>query len=930
MTLLWIPLLSLLGSVISACTGKLSRNQATSLTAIAPLAALAITLYHAPAVLAGETIRFSAQWIPALGLDISLRLDGLSLLFLFMILGIGLLVILYARYYLSQNDSLPKLFSYLMLFMTAMLGIVMSNNVIQLWVFWELTSISSFLLISYWWHKSEARKGARMALAVTGAGGLALLGGLMLLGDIVGSYNLDTILASKAIIQSHDLYELALVLVLLGAFTKSAQFPFHFWLPHAMAAPTPVSAYLHSATMVKAGIFLLARFYPALAGTDTWFLLVGLTGLTTLLFGAYIALFKHDLKGLLAYSTISHLGLITLLLGLDTQLATVAAIFHIINHATFKASLFMATGIIDHETGTRDMRKLNGMWRYLPYTATLAMVAAAAMAGVPLLNGFLSKEMFFAETLHQQVLGSMSWLIPVLATVAGALSVAYSSRFIHDVFFNGEPIDLPRTPHEAPRYMRVPIEILVVLCILVGIFPHFAVDGILSAASLAVLGQAMPEYKLTIWHGFNLPLLMSGMAVIGGLFIYVNRKYLFQFQASLPPFNAKKIFERFLAVVVNWCQNKIQSTENGSLQRYVFIMLGVVLLASGWPLFEMKQLAGSVPNTPVDIQNAIGAGLLIIGAIATVIWHRIRMVSLLMLSIVGLMVSVAFTRFSAPDLALTQLTVEVATIILLMLALFFLPQSTPRESSSLRILRDVVISSTVGVIIASICYALLTRPLNSISEFFVANAKTGGGGTNVVNVILVDFRGFDTLGEITVLGIAALGIFKLLSRIPLYMPASDSEGRPWSKDRHPILLACISQSLLPLALLVSAYIFLRGHNLPGGGFIAGLVTSIAFILQYMAHGTAWINERFDVNYRKIIASGIAIAMFTGVGSWFFDKPFLTTWFDYFDIPFVGKTELASAIVFDLGVYLTVVGATLMILASLGNMTAKAEKEEVNI
>ena len=930
MTLLWIPLLSLLGSVISACTGKLSRNQATSLTAIAPLAALAITLYHAPAVLAGETIRFSAQWIPALGLDISLRLDGLSLLFLFMILGIGLLVILYARYYLSQNDSLPKLFSYLMLFMTAMLGIVMSNNVIQLWVFWELTSISSFLLISYWWHKSEARKGARMALAVTGAGGLALLGGLMLLGDIVGSYNLDTILASKAIIQSHDLYELALVLVLLGAFTKSAQFPFHFWLPHAMAAPTPVSAYLHSATMVKAGIFLLARFYPALAGTDTWFLLVGLTGLTTLLFGAYIALFKHDLKGLLAYSTISHLGLITLLLGLDTQLATVAAIFHIINHATFKASLFMATGIIDHETGTRDMRKLNGMWRYLPYTATLAMVAAAAMAGVPLLNGFLSKEMFFAETLHQQVLGSMSWLIPVLATVAGALSVAYSSRFIHDVFFNGEPIDLPRTPHEAPRYMRVPIEILVVLCILVGIFPHFAVDGILSAASLAVLGQAMPEYKLTIWHGFNLPLLMSGMAVIGGLFIYVNRKYLFQFQASLPPFNAKKIFERFLAVVVNWCQNKIQSTENGSLQRYVFIMLGVVLLASGWPLFEMKQLAGSVPNTPVDIQNAIGAGLLIIGAIATVIWHRIRMVSLLMLSIVGLMVSVAFTRFSAPDLALTQLTVEVATIILLMLALFFLPQSTPRESSSLRILRDVVISSTVGIIIASICYALLTRPLDSISEFFIANAKTGGGGTNVVNVILVDFRGFDTLGEITVLGIAALGIFKLLSRIPLYMPASDSEGRPWSKDRHPILLACISQSLLPLALLVSAYIFLRGHNLPGGGFIAGLVTSIAFILQYMAHGTAWINERFDVNYRKIIASGIAIAMFTGVGSWFFDKPFLTTWFDYFDIPFVGKTELASAIVFDLGVYLTVVGATLMILASLGNMTANAEKEEVNI
>ena len=559
MTLLWIPLLSLIGSVISACTGKLSRNLSTSLTALAPLTALGITLYHAPAVLAGETIRYSFAWIPSIGLDLSLRLDGLSLLFMFMILGIGLLVILYTRYYLSANDSMAKLYSYLMLFMTAMLGIVMSNNVIQLWLFWELTSISSFLLISFWWHKSEARKGARMALAVTGAGGLALLAGLMLLGDIVGSYDLDVILASKAIIQSHDLYEVALVLVLLGAFTKSAQFPFHFWLPHAMAAPTPVSAYLHSATMVKAGIFLLARFHPALAGTDTWFLLVGLTGLATLLFGAYIALFKHDLKGLLAYSTISHLGLITLLLGLDTELATVAAIFHIINHATFKASLFMAVGIIDHETGTRDMRKLNGMWRYLPYTATLAMVAAAAMAGVPLLNGFLSKEMFFAETLHQQVLGSMSWLIPVLATVAGALAVAYSARFIHDVFFNGDPIDLPRTPHEPPRYMRVPIEILVVICLLVGMFPHFTIDGILSAASLAVLGKEMPVYELAIWHGFNLPLLMSAMAIAGGLFIYINRKYLFQFQASLPPLNAKKTFERVILSVVAWCQSKVSS-----------------------------------------------------------------------------------------------------------------------------------------------------------------------------------------------------------------------------------------------------------------------------------------------------------------------------------------------------------------------------------
>ena len=930
MTLLWIPLLSLLGSIISSMTGKLTRNQSTGLTMFLPIIALLITISLAPAVFSGEVIRETMSWIPLLGIDIAFRLDGLALLFVFMILGIGILVIFYARYYLSSSDSMPKLYAYLMLFMTAMLGIVMSNNIIQLWFFWELTSISSFLLISYWWHKAEARKGAIMALTITGGGGLALLAGLLLLGNIVGSYNLDVILASREVIQAHAWYEVTLILILLGAFTKSAQFPFHFWLPHAMAAPTPVSAYLHSATMVKAGIFLLARFYPALAGTDLWFILVSLTGLTTLLFGAYVALFKHDLKGLLAYSTISHLGLITLLLGLDTQLAAVAAIFHIINHATFKASLFMATGIIDHETGTRDMRKLNGMWRFMPYTATLAMVAAAAMAGVPLLNGFLSKEMFFAETLHQQLLGSMSWLIPVLATVAGALAVAYSARFIHDVFFNGDPIDLPKQPSEPPRYMRVPIEILVALCLAVGIFPNFIVDDILTAASFSVIGGYVPEFKVALWHGFNLPLLMSAIAVTGGIFLYTQRRYLYQYQASLPTRDAKKGFDSTIYAITKWCQRTISTIENGSLQRYLMLMFTIVLIFSGWPLFEMSQLGGQKQPTPIDVHNAIGAALLMIGAISTVIWHRSRVISLLMISVVGLMVSVAFTRLSAPDLALTQLTVEVVTIVLLMLALFFLPQRSPRESSSIHVLRDLGVSAALGIVVSSVCYALLTRPLESISDFFLVNAKTGGGGTNVVNVILVDFRGFDTLGEISVLGIAALGISKLLANLPLIMPSSDSEGRSWAKERYPILLASISQSLLPLALMVSFYIFLRGHNLPGGGFIAGLITAIAFILQYIAHGSNWIAERLTINYRKIIASGITIALFTGVGSWFFKRPFMTTWFDYFDIPFIGKIELASALVFDLGVYLTVVGATLMILASLGQLTANAPKEGVHV
>ena len=372
-----------------------------------------------------------------------------------------------------------------------------------------------------------------MALTVTGAGGLALLAGFLLIGDIVGTYDIGVIIDSANTIREHSLYPVVLVLVLIGAFTKSAQFPFHFWLPHAMAAPTPVSAYLHSATMVKAGIFLLALLYPVLAGTELWFLLVSLAGLATFLLGAYVAMFKHDLKGVLAYSTISHLGLITLLLGLNTELAAVAALFHIMNHAVFKASLFMAAGIIDHETGTRDMRELSGLWRFMPYTATLTMVSALSMAGIPLFNGFLSKEMFFAETLEQAVFGSLSWMVPIFATVGGVLSVAYSLRFIQDVFFKGEPEALPKTPKEPPILMMLPIALLAVLCILVGVFPGFMAGDLLAiSASTLFPASSLPYYSLSIWHGLNIPLLMSVIAIVGGVVLYINRHPLYRFSFS--------------------------------------------------------------------------------------------------------------------------------------------------------------------------------------------------------------------------------------------------------------------------------------------------------------------------------------------------------------------------------------------------------------
>ena len=918
MTLLLIVFLPLLGAMVPLWTERAGRNWCALTTALGPMVAMALLLIQLPSLFAGETQLFHQAWLPRVGLDLSLRLDGLSMMFALLILGIGLLVILYARYYLKDKDSLGRLYALLLIFMTAMLGIVMSDNLLLLVVFWEMTSLSSFLLIGYWSHNSDARKGARMALAITGAGGLALLAGTLIIGNIVGSFNLGVILTSATTLQQHALYPAALILVLLGAFTKSAQFPFHFWLPHAMAAPTPVSAYLHSATMVKAGVFLLARMYPALSGSELWFYIVTSVGLVTLVFGAYVALFKHDLKGLLAYSTISHLGLITLLFGLSTPMAAVAALFHIINHATFKASLFMAAGIIDHETGTRDMRLLHGLRKYMPHTAVLAMVAAAAMAGVPLLNGFLSKEMFFAETLNVQRFAALDMVVPVLATLAGMFSVAYSLRFIHDVFFNGEPIDLPKyPPHEPPRYMIVPMEILVALCLLVGVLPVYTVEPFLNAATLAVLGAARPDYHIALWHGFNLPLLMSVLALGGGLLIYSQRRWLFRLYGRFWHPDMKLVFERAVQASIRGSQWVTLQLENGSLQRYLVVLLAstvVFCLSLLWPL---ASFTGAEPITPLDPVTVLLGIIAIVGAFGTVLLHHNRFAALLLLSVVGLIVALLFVRFSAPDLALTQLSVEVVTIVLIMLALYFLPQMTPNESNMPRVGRDILLAGTSGIGLGLLAWSVLTRPYNPISDYFLANSKTGGGGTNVVNVILVDFRGFDTLGEITVLAIAAVGIYSLLHGLKLALPRTDVDNRVWDREPHPPILAVMGRILLPLALLVSTYIFVRGHNLPGGGFIAGLITSVAIILQYVTSGVSWVHQRLNLEYRRVAAAGVLIATVTGLGSWVFGYPFLTSTFTYLDWPVVGKFEIASALAFDLGVYLTVVGATLLILAHLG-------------
>jgi multicomponent K+:H+ antiporter subunit A len=953
-TLLLLLVLPFAGSVVAAVLPTNARNAEAWLAGGVALAGLILAAAGYPAIADGLVMRAEVEWLPSLGLNFTLRMDGLAWMLTVLVTGIGVLVVLYARYYMSPDDPVPRFFSYLLGFMGAMLGIVLSGNLIQLIFFWELTSLYSFLLIGYWHHNASARDAARMALTVTSTGGFCLFVGVLVLGHIVGSYDLDRILASGDLIRSHDLYLPALILILLGALTKSAQFPFHFWLPQAMAAPTPVSAYLHSATLVKAGVFLLARLWPVLAGTDAWFWIVGTVGLSTFVLGAYLAIFQQDLKGLLAYSTISHLGLVTLLLGLDSPLAAVAAIFHMMNHATFKASLFMAAGIIDHETGTRDMRRLSGLYRLMPITATLAMVAAAAMAGVPLLNGFLSKEMFFAETIAHHVDSVLDDALPYVATLAAMFSVAYSLRFIDGVFFGPPPADLPRTPHTPPIWMLVPAGFLVLACLVVGIIPSVTIGPFLDTAVRAVLGEATPAYSLRLWHGFTLPLLMSAAAMAGGALLYrALRGYLsigIDGSPVLRHLKSQRIFDR-LMVSLSWrvAKSGAQLLSTRRLQPQLRLLVCVALVAALWTLYRRGLQPGGAAPAAIDPAFAlvwlVGIACAL-GAAYQAKFHRL--VALILTGGAGLATCITFAWLSAPDLALTQLLVEVVTTVLLLLGLRWLPKRLEivwpgRVPAAVRFrrLRDLTLAVAVGAGLSMVAYAVMTRPLpDGISRYFIERAYTEGGGTNVVNVILVDFRGFDTLGEITVLAVVALTAYALMRR---FRPAPDSlevpeqqaastasDGEPAGQQddalAHALLVpALIMRLLFPVIATVAVYLFMRGHDLPGGGFVAGLTMSVTFILQYMAGGTRWVEARLTILPVIWMGMGLAFALVIGVSAWLFGYPFLTSAFTYADLPVIGRVPLASALIFDLGVFTLVVGATVLILITLAHQSIRSHR-----
>ncbi|MFA5488096.1 MAG: monovalent cation/H+ antiporter subunit A [Candidimonas sp.] len=955
MSLIIILALPFAGSIVAALLPSNAQKLEAWLAGIIALICTALVLVQLPHIMDGQVVRATVSWMPELGLDIVLRMDGYSWLFSAIISMMGALIVLYARYYLSPQDPVPRFFAFFLAFMGSMLGVVLSGNLIQLVVFWELTSLSSFMLIAYWHHRLDARRGARMSLTITGAGGLCLLASMLMIGSAVGSYDLDVVLASGDLIRSHPWYNAILVLFALGALTKSAQFPFHVWLPNAMAAPTPVSAYLHSATMVKAGVFLLARFWPVLAGTDEWMWIIGGAGLASLVLGAYAATFQQDMKGVLAYSTISHLGLITLLLGMNSPLALVAAVFHMINHATFKASLFMAAGIVDHETGTRDLGRLSGLRRSMPITTTLAVVAAASMAGVPLLNGFISKEMFFAET----VFVSGEWTtrigLPVAAVIASAFSVAYSLRFITQVFWGPAPRDLPRAPHEPPLRMLIPSAVLVMTCLVVGIIPSVTVGPLLHNATTSILGGATPVYDLRVWHGFNLPLIMSFIAMGGGIALLWLLRHRHRNRPGKAPLiyrlDGRHTFETLLESLDSLASFVLSWTRSARLQPQLMLIVVITLCVATLPLLvgNWLQPERSVELNPFFALMWIAGGACAIAAAALAKYHRPA--ALLLSGGAGIITCLTFAWLSAPDLALTQLAVEVVTVVLILLGLRWLPPRIERHERSRkspviafgRRIRDLVIAVASGMGMTALAYAILTRNApDGISSFFVEQSLPLGGGSNVVNVILVDFRAFDTYGEITVLGIVALTVYALLRR---FRPPPESMALPLAQ-RQPVVTekllgefsepdvkalipggvmmvpAILVRLLMPIAALISLYFLLRGHNLPGGGFVGGLIMATVIILQYMVGGTLWVEHRARIHPQYWISIGLLLAGAAATTVWLAQRPFLAALAWDLHLPLVGDVHLSSVLIFDIGVYMLVVGATVLMLVALAHQSLR--------
>lgn len=732
--------------------------------ALIPLGAFVFYVTLAPRVGRGDPLHLALPWADSMGIPLTFHVDGLSLLFLLVISLVGVFVVLYAAGYLKGSPGLGKFYLYLMGFMGAMLGIVSSDNLILLFIFWELTSITSFLLIGYYHKEAESRRSALQALLVTGAGGLAMLAGFILLGSAAGTYEISEINAlPRGTLTEDPRFSWIFGLILLGAFTKSAQFPFHFWLPNAMAAPAPVSSFLHSATMVKAGVFLLARLHPSLSDHAWWTAVVAPVGALTLVTGVFLGMGRTDLKKILAYTTLAVLGTLTMLLGIGTEAAIKACLVYLLAHALYKAALFMSAGSVDHETGSREIDDLSGLRRSLPLTATGAVIGALSMAGIPLLLGFVSKEYFYKALLGAggpwavwEIIGvGTSMLLFALAAIAGVRP------------FFGPVRKTPKPAHEAPWTMWLGPLVLGALAIKFGLFPGWVGHHLISPAAGAVAGDPSLAVHLELWHGWNTALMLSIVTVIGGAIVLAGagwwRRATAGLYRTLGAVGPERAYDAILAGVLGFAGWQTRVLQNGKLRNYILTVGGfatallLLLLPRSLATFRLPEmLAPSVLGVAV-------CGLIMAAAILAC-FARSRFAAILTLGVVGLGVAILFYLFSAPDLAMTQILVETLTVVLFVLAFYRLPMLRDFSSRAIRV-RDAAVAAVFGTVMAALVMVAFSfhRPAAApISDFMAANSLPLAQGRNVVNVILVDFRALDTLGEITVLAVAALGVFAML------------------------------------------------------------------------------------------------------------------------------------------------------------------------
>ncbi len=894
--------IAFLGAAIGPAVCRRLGTSAGPVLALIPLTIFGVFLAGSGAAWAGEIWRSSIPWVPELGINWDLWISPLSLLLGLLVSGIGTLIVFYAGAYLGDSPKGPRFFGILFLFMGAMLGLAVTENLVVFFVFWELTSVASYLLIGHYQEKSESRKSALDALLVTGGGGLAFLAGVILLGEVGGSYLLGDLIVGREAVVSHPLYPAIFLCMLAGAVTKSAQVPFHFWLPGAMAAPAPVSAYLHSATMVKAGVFLLAILHPLLGGTEWWhFSLLGF-GALTMTWGAVVAVMQTDLKRLLAYTTVSALGTLVMLLGIESELAAKAAVVFFIVHALYKGALFMVAGILEKTTGTREVEELRGLMRSMPLLGLAAVMAAASMSGIPPFIGFIAKELLYEVKLETPVVG---WGLLMLGIVANAANIIVALK-VGVAPFIGSGKDATPLRKKPGFFLVLGSLTLGGGSLMFGIFP----DPLLGDAIDAMVGQIRAEpvsLKLKLWHGFNLVLLLSAVTIAAGVAGYLWRRKIrsLGFHRPLPALDARDLFRAGLAGTLRLAGVVTNCLQSGNLRQYFLVVLVAGLALTGWAFgtaaYDLSGLGATAFRFDVTVVIA-----LIVGSTGLLLRASRQMTAILALGCVGFGISALFALYGAPDLAITQLLVETLTLVLFSLAIYGLPGLERTRLRRGQRITSVAVAAAVGIAFALLTLKALSLELSEpVSRDMGARSLTEAFGRNVVNVILVDFRALDTLGEITVLAIAALGVAAMLGQTDRFSPPRDPRAP------SAVLLASVRYTA-PAMFVFSLYLLLRGHNEPGGGFIGGLVAALSSVLIHLARPDRPLTL-FRLLPRQLAGIGLALAVLSGIPGLLTRESFLAAfWGAEFSLPFVGKVKLGTPLVFDIGVYAVVAAIVLLL------------------